>query len=117
MVLLDQLLESCVYNEGSDLHIKADSSPMIRIYGDLVQLDMDPLTAEEARWLCMSVLTDTQKARFEDDYELDFAYEIKGLARFRGNLYVQRGNVGGAFRVIPYEIKSIEELDLPEICK
>ncbi|HZP80527.1 MAG TPA: type IV pilus twitching motility protein PilT [Chthonomonadaceae bacterium] len=117
MLSLDQLLEACVYNQGSDLHIKADSPPLVRIHGEILQLDLDPLTADEARWLCYSILSDTQKARFEEEFELDFAYEIKGVARFRGNCYVQRGNVGGAFRVIPYEIKTIEELNLPEVCK
>ncbi len=117
MVLLDDLLAACVYNEGSDLHIKADSSPLIRIYGDLLPLDIDPLSPEEVRSLCFSPLSDIQKSRFHDELELDFAYEIEGLARFRGNIYVQRGFVGGAFRVIPYEIKSIETLNLPDICK
>ncbi len=117
LVLLDDLLAACVYNEGSDLHIKADSSPLIRIYGDLLSLDIEPLTPEEARMLCMSPLSDIQKTRFHDELELDFAYEIEGLARFRGNVYVQRGNVGGAFRVIPYEIKTADALQLPEICK
>ncbi len=114
---LDQLLQACVDNQGSDLHLKADSPPLVRIHGDLMQLDLDPLNADEVRWLCYSILSDTQKARFEEEFELDFAYEIKGLARFRGNLYVQRGNVGGAYRVIPYEIKTIDALGLPAICK
>lgn len=117
MVNLDQLLEACVYNQGSDLHIKADSAPLIRIHGDLLQLELDPLTPDEARWLCLSNLSDTQKARFEEEYELDFAYEIKGVARFRGNVYMQRGCVGGAFRVIPYEIKTMEQLFLPRACQ
>ncbi len=117
MIRLDELLEACVQNDGSDLHIKADSPPLVRIFGDLLPLDLEPLTSEEARWLCFSILTDIQKARFEEELELDFAYEIQGLARFRGNIYVQRGHVGGAFRVIPYAIKSIEDLDLPEVCR
>ncbi len=117
MILLDQLLESTVYNQGSDLHIKAESPPLVRIHGDLMQLDLDPLTPEEAKWLCFSILTDTQKARFEEELELDFAYEIAGVARFRCNLYMQRGYVGGAFRVIPYEIKTIEDLMLPDIVR
>lgn len=117
MILLDQLLDSCVYHEGSDLHIKANSPPLVRIYGDLLPLDMDPLTPEEARSLAFSVLTDTQKARFEEELELDFAYEIKGLARFRGNVFIQRGNVGAAFRVIPYEIRTMEDLNLPDVCR
>jgi twitching motility protein PilT len=117
MVTLDELLEACVYNEGSDLHIKAESSPLVRIWGDLLPLDVDPLTPEEVRFLCMSALSESQRARFDEDMELDFAYEIKGLARFRGNIYMQRGQVGGAFRVIPYTIRSIDELELPDICR
>ena len=117
MVVLDQLLESCVHHDGSDLHLKADSPPLVRIHGDLLPFEIDPLTPDQVRFLCLSVLSDTQRTRFEEEMELDFAYEIKGLARFRGNLYVQRGHVGGAFRVIPYDIKSIEDLKLPEVCK
>lgn len=117
MVVLDQLLESCVFHEGSDLHIKADSPPLIRVYGDLIPLEMEPLTPDLAKWLCYNALTDSQRRKFEEEFELDFAYEIKSLARFRGNLYMQRGNVGGAFRVIPYQIKTIEELDLPAPCR
>src|SRR5258708_5153303 len=117
MVLLDQLLESCVYHEGSDLHVKADSPPLVRIHGDLLSMEMDALTADEVKWLCYSVLSETQRAQFEEEMEFDFAYEIKGVARFRGNVYVQRGNVGGAFRVIPYTIKSVEDLNLPDVCK
>ncbi len=102
---------------GSDLHLKAGSPPLIRIHGDLLQLDLDPLSEEEVRWLCMSPISDLQRRRFDEEYELDFAYEIKGVARFRGNLYVQRGCTGGAFRVIPYEIQTMEALNLPKVCK
>ena len=117
MIVLDQLLESCVFHDGSDLHIKAGSPPLIRVYGDLIPLDMEPLTPEEARMLCFTALSDNQKMRFNEDYEMDFAYELQGVARFRGNIYLQRGNVGGAFRVIPYRIKTLEELELPNSCK
>ena len=117
MITLDQLLDSCVYHQGSDLHIKAESPPLVRIHGDLLPLDMDPLSADEARMLSLSVLSETQRARFEEELELDFAYEIKELSRFRGNVYMQRGHVGSAFRVIPYEIRTMEELCLPEVCR
>ena len=117
MIVLDQLLDSCVFHEGSDLHIKADSPPLVRIHGDLLPLDMDPLSPDEARMLSLSVLTETQRARFEEELELDFAYEIKGLSRFRGNVFAQRGNVGSAFRVIPYQIRSMEDLNLPDVCR
>jgi len=116
-VLVDDLLRACVENDGSDLHIKADSPPLVRINGDLLQLDMEPLKPEEVRWLCFSILSETQRMRFDDEMELDFAYEIKGVARFRGNIFVQRGSMGAVFRVIPYRIKTMEELALPAICK
>ena len=117
MVTVDQLLYTTVHHQGSDLHIKADSPPLVRIHGDLVQLQIDPLTPEETRRLSLSVLTDIQRARFEEELELDFAYEIPGLARFRGNIYQQRGAVQSAFRVIPLRIASMEELNLPPVCK
>src|ERR1051326_5517168 len=117
MVTIDQLLYTTVHYDGSDLHIKADAPPMVRIHGDLVHLDMEPMTADQTRWLSLSVLSDIQRARYEEDLELDFAYEIPGLARFRGNVYQQRGSAQAAFRVIPLHIQTIDELGLPAICK
>jgi len=117
LVTVDQLLYTTVHYQGSDLHIKADSPPLVRIHGDLIHLDMEPLTAEETKWLSYSVLSENQRARFEEDLELDFAYEIPGLARFRGNVYQQRGAVQSAFRVIPFHIQTIDELGLPPITK
>jgi twitching motility protein PilT len=117
MVSLDQLLYTTVHHQGSDLHIKSESPPLIRIWGDLIQLEMDPLTPEETKYLAFSVLTETQRSRFEEELELDFAYEIPGLARFRGNIYQQRGAVQAAFRVIPLHIQTIEELGLPPVCR
>lgn len=117
MVTLNDLLEACVYNEGSDLHLKADSSPLVRIHGDLFPLDVDPLSSEEVRFLSLSVLSEFQRRRYDEELELDFAYEIQGLARFRGNLYQQRGVLGAAFRVIPYQIRTMTELGLPEVCR
>ncbi len=117
MVTVDQLLYTTVHHQGSDLHIKADSPPLVRIHGDLIHLDMEPLTADDTRALAYSVLSDIQRSRFDEEMELDFAYEIAGLARFRGNIYCQRGNVQAAFRVIPLHIQTMEELSLPPICK
>lgn len=116
MVTLDQLLEACVYNEGSDLHLKAYSPPIVRIHGDLFPLEIEPLSPETVRQLSVSILSDTQRLRYDEELELDFAYEIKGVSRFRGNLYFQRGVCGAAFRVIPYQIRTIEELGLPPVC-
>jgi twitching motility protein PilT len=116
-VTVDQLLYTTVQHQGSDLHLKADSPPLVRIHGDLHQLEMEPMTADETRALAFSVLSPTQRARFEEELELDFAYEIPGLARFRGNVYQQRNAVQAVFRVIPLHIQTIEELELPPVCR
>ena len=117
MITVDQLLYTTVHHLGSDLHIKADSPPLVRIHGDLIQLDIEAMTADETRALAMSVLSPVQRARFEEELELDFAYEITGLARFRGNIFQQRNAVQAVFRVIPLHIQTIEELDLPPVCR
>ena len=116
-VSLQQLLTILVEQKGSDLHITTNTPPQIRIDGHLTPLDMPPLTNVETRQLCYSVLTDAQKHRFEEMNELDLSFGIKGLSRFRGNIFVQRGSVAGAFRVIPYKILSFEELGLPTVVR
>jgi len=100
---------------GSDLHITTNSAPMVRVHGTLRPLDYPELTPAETKQLAYSVLTDAQKHRFEETLELDFSFGIKGLSRFRANLFNQRGAVGAVFRAIPYEIKSFEELGLPPV--
>src|ERR671939_77273 len=114
-VTLHQLLKTMVERGGSDLHVTTNSPPQIRIDGKLVPLDMPPLTAPETKQLAYSVMTDAQKHRFEEDLELDFSFGMKGLARFRANIFNQRGAVGAVFRVIPFEIKSFQQLQLPPI--
>jgi twitching motility protein PilT len=110
---LHQLLKNMVEMGGTDLHITTNSPPVIRMHGDLVPLDMPPLNAVETKKLAYSILTDAQKHRFEEDLELDLSFGVKGLARFRANMYVQRGAVAAAFRRIPYEILGFRELGLP----
>ncbi len=117
MVNLHQLLKELVDRGGSDLHITTNSPPQIRIDGQLKPMDLPPLTAVETRQLCYSVLTEAQKHKFEEDNELDLSFGVKGLSRFRGNVFVQRGAVAGVFRVIPYKILTFEELGLPPIVK
>ncbi|MGK2856978.1 MAG: type IV pilus twitching motility protein PilT [Thermoanaerobaculia bacterium] len=118
---LHQLLKTMVERGGSDLHVTTNSAPQIRIDGKLTPLDMPPLTAPETKQLAYSVLTDAQKHRFEENLELDLSFGIKGLARFRGNIFNQRGAVAAVYRQIPYEIVGFKELGLPpvveEICK
>jgi twitching motility protein PilT len=112
---LSELLKKMADLRGSDLHITTSSPPQVRVDGHLRPLDYEPLTAADTKQLAYSVLTDAQKHRFEEDLELDFSFGIKGLSRFRANLFNQRGAVGAVFRAIPYEIKSFEALGLPPV--
>ncbi len=112
---LQQLLKAMVEKGASDLHLTTGSPPQLRIDGDLVPLRTNPLSPVDAKQLCYSVLTDSQKLRFEEDQELDFSFGVRGLSRFRGNLFLQRGAVGGAFRTIPFNIRSFSDLGLPPV--
>jgi len=115
---LTELLKRMVDSGGSDLHITVDSPPRIRLHGELKPLpDVPPLGPVDTKQLAYSVLTDAQKHRFEESLELDFSFGIKNMARFRGNLFNQRGAVAGAFRWIPFEIKSFEQLQLPPVVR
>ena len=103
---LSDLLKKMLEMGGSDLHITTNSPPQIRVHGHLTPLDLPPLQPAETKQLAYSVLTDAQKHRFEENLELDFSFGLKGLARFRGNVFNQRGATAAVFRVIPFEIKS-----------
>jgi twitching motility protein PilT len=112
---LNQMLKSMVEQGGSDLHITTNSPPQVRVDGVLKPMNVPPLTPTETKQLCYSILTDNQKHRLEETLELDLSFGIKGLARFRANVFHQRGAVSGAFRQIPYEIRSFRELGLPPV--
>ena len=112
---LNQLLKAMVDQGGTDLHVTTNSSPQIRIDGVLKPLNVPPLTPSETKQLAYSILTDNQKHRLEEDLEIDFSFGIKGLARFRANVFHQRGAIAAAFRRIPYEIKGFRELGLPTV--
>src|SRR5437588_532866 len=112
---LSDLLKKMLELNGSDLHISTNSPPQVRVHGHLQPLDMPMLNPSETKQLAYSVLTDAQKHRFEEHLELDFSFGLKGLARFRGNVFNQRGATGAVFRVIPFEIKSFQQLSLPPI--
>jgi len=114
-VTIHQLLKTLVDQGGTDLHITTNSPPQIRIDGKMVPLQTPPLTASDTKQLTYSVLTDNQKHRFEEHLELDFSFGVKGLARFRGNVFYQRGAVAGAFRTIPWEMRTFKELGLPKV--
>src|SRR5438552_9731741 len=112
---LSDLLRKMLEMSGSDLHITTNSPPQVRVHGHLHPLDMPPLTPAETKQLVYSVLTDSQKHRFEESLELDFSFGVKGLARFRANNFMQRGAVGGVYRQIPYQILGFRELGLPPV--
>jgi twitching motility protein PilT len=112
---LHQLLKAMVEKGSSDLHITTGSPPQLRIDGKLVPLKTPPLTPVETKQLCYSILADAQKHKFEEESELDLSFGVKGLSRFRANMFMQRGAVAAAFRTIPFKILTFEELGLPAI--
>ncbi|HYZ90017.1 MAG TPA: type IV pilus twitching motility protein PilT [Myxococcales bacterium] len=112
---LHQLLKAMVEKGASDLHITTGSPPQLRIDGRLVPLKTPPLTPVETKQLCYSILADAQKHKFEEENELDLSFGVKGLSRFRANLFLQRGAVAAAFRTIPFKILTFQELGLPPI--
>jgi twitching motility protein PilT len=114
-VSLHQLLKTMTEMGGTDLHVTTNSAPQIRVDGKMRPLDLPPLNAVETKQLAYSVLTDAQKHRFEESLELDFSFGIKGMARFRANVFMQRGAVAAVYRTIPYEIKGFKELGLPAV--
>jgi twitching motility protein PilT len=115
MATLPELLKTLVENEGSDLHIATNTPPQIRVHGHLRRLDSADLQPADTKALVYSVLTDAQKKRFEESNELDFSFGIRGLARFRCNVFNQRGAVGAVYRVIPEKIRSLQDLNLPAV--
>jgi twitching motility protein PilT len=115
-ITLPDLLRKMTDAGGSDLHITTNSPPQVRVHGHLSALPgYRPLTPAETKQLAYSVLTDAQKHRFEENLELDFSFGLKGMSRFRANLFNQKGAVGAVFRAIPYEIKSFDALGLPPV--
>jgi len=113
---LRALLEEVIEKEASDLHITAGECPKLRIDGDIVNSSFpEPLSPKETLQLAYSVLTENQKKRFETEDELDFSFGIQNLARFRGNCFKQRGCVGMVIRMIPFSVKTFEDLGLPPV--
>ncbi|MBK8149720.1 MAG: type IV pilus twitching motility protein PilT [Acidobacteria bacterium] len=115
-ITLPDLLRKMTDMGGSDLHLSTNSAPQVRVHGHLAPIQgFDTLTPADTKRLAYSVLTDAQKHRFEENLELDFSFGLKGMSRFRANLFNQKGAVGAVFRAIPYEIKSFDALGLPPI--
>jgi twitching motility protein PilT len=115
MATLPDLLKTTVEMNGSDLHLTTDTPPQVRVHGELQRLPLPVLTPAETKALVYSVLTDAQKKRFEESQELDFSFGIRGLARFRCNVFSQRGAVGAVYRLIPEKIRAFADLGLPAV--
>ena len=112
---LHELLKEMVDKGASDLHITTGIPPMIRLHGHLTTVGSQPLAPAETKSMAYSILTDVQKQKFEEQRELDLSFGVKGLSRFRANVFVQRGAVGVAIRTIPYKILTFDELGLPKV--
>jgi twitching motility protein PilT len=115
LATLPELLNALVSLKGSDLHVTTNTPPQVRVHGKLQTLDLPVLGPAETKALAYSVLTDAQKKRFEESLELDFSFGIRGLARFRCNVFNQRGAVAAVYRLIPEKILSFQDLGLPPV--
>jgi len=113
MITLPHLLKAMLEHRASDMHITSGCPPVFRVHGQILKAKSNSLSPVDTKELCYSVLTDYQKAQFEEQKQLDFSFGIRDLARFRANVYFQRGAVAGAFRHIPFEIPRLSSLGLP----
>ncbi|HZH99390.1 MAG TPA: type IV pilus twitching motility protein PilT [Fimbriimonadaceae bacterium] len=116
-VLIDELLRDLVQKQASDLHIKSGQPPVMRVHGELVRADYPPLSDEETRNMLTSILNEERLNRLHTFKEVDLSYFVEGAARFRVNMFWQRGKMGAVFRVIPFKIRTIDDLNLPPVCK
>jgi twitching motility protein PilT len=114
---IDVLLEELVLREASDLHIRVGEPPIYRIFGQLTRSELPVISDESAKKLLYNLMGEEYQRKFEEHLELDFAYGIPGVARFRVNVFKQKGHLGAAMRVIPLRIKTIDEWGLPQILK
>ncbi|MCA9738935.1 MAG: PilT/PilU family type 4a pilus ATPase, partial [Gemmatimonadetes bacterium] len=114
MPQVDQFLKILVQQEGSDLHLTTGSQPVVRRHGHMTRVKFRELTPRDTETLLHEIMTPEQKTRFHEHRELDFAYEIEGLARFRVNVFLQRKGMGAVFRTIPAEILTADQLNLPD---
>ena len=114
---IDELLLRVVEQNGSDLHLRVNEPPIIRVHGKLSRLDLPKMTPDDTKGLMYSLMTEERQRKFEEDMEMDMSHSITGVARFRVNVLRQRGHVGGVLRLIPAKCKTIDELELPQILK
>lgn len=114
---IDDLLRVMLERGGSDLHIAVGSAPGVRQRGELLPIEnMRPLSPRDTMEMILGLLSEEQRRRFETELELDFAYSIPGVSRFRANVFQQRNSMGAVFRVIPIKIPTLEDLGLPKVC-
>ncbi len=111
---LNALLRLMTDKGASDLHLKPMRPPLLRIHGRLMPIEADPLQPTEIEEMVLAILTPSQKTQLEERMALDLGHGVPGLARFRGNIYRQRGTLAAAFRRIPYELRELQDLALPE---
>ena len=116
MVDIRQLLQELIQSGGSDLHLSVGSPPRIRVDQHLKPMNYEPLTPDRCKQLAYSLLRETQQKRLELELEVDFAFGIEKVSRFRGNIFFQRGSLSTVIRAIPFSIPTIEQLRLPKIC-
>src|SRR5215210_1280986 len=110
------VLKDVIDLNASDLHLTVGSPPMVRVRGDLRAIDGYPqLTGKDTRDIVYSILSNDQRKRIEEDWQVDFSYSVPRMGRFRVNAYMQRASVGAAFRLIPSDIKSVDQLGLPAV--
>ena len=114
---IKNILEAMILKGGSDLHLKAGIAPVVRVDGKLTHLDFDRPSPKDMEAISDQILTPGQREKFKKTREVDFAFGVSGLARFRANFYVQRGSIAMVFRHVPVEIKSLDELGLPDVLK
>jgi len=117
MTNIDILLRTLVIKKSSDLHFQAGSPPIFRVNGELLFSDLEPLSSKDIEKYLYSIMTKEQKDEFTKSHRFDFSYSVPGIARFRVNVYQQRGCVGAVMRCVPFEIPTMEELNLPPIIK
>ncbi len=114
---LDTLLRDLVSRDASDLHLKAGQPPIMRIRGELVRADFPAFSPEAHTELLMGILNEERRERLNSFKEVDLSYYVEGLARFRVNMFWQRHHLGAVFRVIPFKIRTIDDLQMPKVCK
>src|SRR5437667_6820429 len=118
MIHIDQLLHMLVDKEASDLHLRVGEPAVMRIHGELKRLErFEKLTDRDMYDLLHDVMNEERRVRFEQNMELDMSYQVPGLSRFRVNIFRQQGHIGAVLRVIPFNVRTIDELGLPQVTK